>query len=145
MEYEIYEKERDEMIKKNQVYLREFKKWLSDKGLVSKTISKHIANVDFYINEYLNYYEVTEMEEGCYDLSSFLGDWFIRKCMWSTASSVKTTAASIKKFYQCMLELGHIENNSYQELVEDIKENMDGWIETVEEYNNGDFSFFDIF
>lgn len=145
MEFENYEKERDKIIKKNEIYLKEFKEWLNKKGLVSKTISKHIGNVDFYINEYLNYYEPTEMEEGCYGISSFLGDWFIRKCMWSTVSSIKTTAASIKKFYQCMLELNHIDKSSYQELLDEIKENMDDWIEIVEEYNNGDYSFFDIF
>ena len=29
-------------------------------------------------------------------LGDFLGDYFIRKCMWSTPSTVKTTAASIR-------------------------------------------------
>ena len=140
-----YEKELESMQKKNEVYLQEFQKWLKDKGLVEKTIRNHLSNVDLYINDYLNYYEITKMQEGCYSLSSFLGDWFIRKCMWSTGSTVKTTAASIKKFYQCMLELGHIEKDDYEFLYHDIKENIDDWVESVEAYNSGDDSFFDIF
>ena len=141
MGYEIYEKEKNEIVKKNEVYLNEFKKWLTDKGLVSKTIDKHLENVEFYINEYLNYYEPTEMEEGCYDLNSFLGDWFIRKCLWSTASSIKENAASIKKFYKCMVELGYVDKNVYQELVDEIKECMDEWLEAVDDYDDDCFYF----
>lgn len=140
-----YEKELESMQKKNEVYLQEFQKWLKDKGLLEKTIRNHLSNVDLYINDYLNYYEITKMQEGCYSLNGFLGDWFIRKCMWSTGSTVKTTAASIKKFYQCMLELGHIEKDDYEFLYHDIKENIDDWVESVEAYNSGDDSFFDIF
>lgn len=140
-----YEKELESMQKKNKVYLQEFQKWLKDKGLVEKTIRNHLSNVDLYINDYLNYYEITKMQEGCYSLNGFLGDWFIRKCMWSTGSTVKTTAASIKKYYQCMLELGHIEKDDYEFLYHDIKENIDDWVESVEAYNSGDDSFFDIF
>ena len=140
-----YEKEFENMQKKNEVYLQKFNKWLKDKGLVDKTIRNHLSNVDLYINDYLNYYEITKMQEGCYSLSSFLGDWFIRKCMWSTTSTIKTTAASIKKFYQCMLEYNYILEDDYKYLCLDIKENMDDWIESIEEYNNGDDSFYDLF
>ena len=63
--------------------------------------------------------------------------------MWSTPSSVKSNASSIKKFYACMLELGHIEKESYEILCELIKENMDEWLDTVDEYNSGgDFDLF---
>ena len=49
------------------------------------------------------------MEEGVTMLGDFLGDFFIRKCMWSTPATVKTTATSLKKFYKCMAEHGKIE------------------------------------
>lgn len=40
------------------------------------------------------------MENGCKDeyLSDFFGYFFIRKCMWSTPDTVKSTIASLKKF-----------------------------------------------
>ena len=143
MDYKEYLKEVKKIKKKNEKYLSEFENWLKEKNLVSKTINGHLQNVDFYINEFLNYYDASEMEEGCYRIDEFLGDWFIRKCMWSTPSSVKSNAASIKKFYACMLELGHIDKERYEILCELIKENMDEWLDTVEKYNSDDD--FDLF
>ena len=49
------------------------------------------------------------MEEGISMLDEYLGNFFIRKCMWSTPANIKTNATSIKKFYKCMLEHGKIE------------------------------------
>ena len=63
--------------------------------------------------------------------------------MWSTAGNLKTTATSIKKFYQCMLELGHIDQEHYDELQSTIKDNMDIWIEEIEEYNDDCFNDLD--
>ncbi|MBQ8682033.1 MAG: hypothetical protein IJ509_03900 [Bacilli bacterium] len=51
------------------------------KGLATKTIKQHVSNADFYINDYLNYYETIEMENGYYEIDSFLGTWFIHKCI----------------------------------------------------------------
>ncbi len=136
-----YEEQVEKNRKKNEKYINEFQKWLKKKGLAPKTIKNHVGNAELYLDDFLNYYEVTKMEDGYGMIDSFLGDWFIRKCMWSTAYSVKTTAASIKKFYQCMAELGYIEKENYQELCETIKDNMEIWIEDVEEYNSDDSYF----
>ena len=103
-----YDKKYEEVVKINEKYLVEFEKWLKEQKLSEKTIRNHVNNVDLYINDYLNYYDFNEMKQGCYDIDGFLGDWFICKCMWSTAYSVKTTAASIKKFYCCMSEFGYV-------------------------------------
>ena len=53
------------------------------------------------------------MENGCKDeyLSDFFGYFFIRKCMWSTPDTVKSTIASLKKFYRLSKE-------DYEELLE---------------------------
>ena len=60
--------------------------------------------------------------------------------MWSTASSIRSTAASIKKFYKCMNELGHVSNEDYKSLCSTIKNCMDDWIDEVNDYNNFDNS-----
>ena len=44
--------------------------------------------------------------------------------MWSTPGNIKTTAASIKKFYKSMFEHGYIEKADYNFLCSEIKENM---------------------
>ena len=133
-----YEKQMKKIQKENKKYLDEFWNWLKDKGLKEKTIRSHVSNADLYINDYLNYYELTKMEEGYSMISNFLGDWFIRKCMWSTAYSVKITAASIKKFYNCMMEKGYVSKENYDMLCFIIKDEMEEWIEEVNRYNSFD-------
>lgn len=138
-DHKDYEKELKKEQEKNAKYMDMFENWLKEKGLSPKTIRNHIGNVDTYLDYYLNYYEINEMPKGCYMLNRYLGYFFIRKCMWSTAYTTKQTAASIKKFYQCMNELNYVEDKDYKYLCEDIKENMEYWIEEVEEYNSADF------
>ena len=137
-DYKLYEINLKKNKKRNEKFLKIFENWLNEQNLVKKTIRKHLDNIDLYINDYLNYYEVTKMEEGVREAYSFLSDWFIRKCLWSSVTSVKEMAASIKKFYKCMSEKGYIENEDYQILCEEIKDNMDEFIETVIEYNDYD-------
>lgn len=137
-----YDKMMEKSIKENALYLEKFEEWLKNKKLGSKTIKKHVDNAYLYINDFLNYYDFNKMEKGCYELDNFLGDWFIRKCLWSSVSSLKATATSIKKFYQCMNELGYIKNEEYNYLCEEIKDNMEYWIETMNDYDNECFDYF---
>lgn len=138
MDYEDYVKEVSLIFDENKKYLKEFEEWLVKKELSNKTIKNHVSNVDVYINDYLNSFEPTKMNEGCYLLDGYLGDWFIRKCMWSTESSVKSTATSIKKFYECMLESSYIEKEDYDYICDEIKESLNDWVYLVKEYNSDD-------
>ena len=134
-DYELYELNLKKNNKRNEKFLKIFENWLKDQKLVNKTIKKHLNNIDLYINDYLNYYEVTPMEDGVGMVYSFLSDWFIRKCMWSSVASIKETAASIKKFYQCMSEKNYIKNEDYKFLCQEIKNNMDIFIDSFIEYD----------
>ncbi len=142
-----YEEKLKENQKRNETFIEEFKSWLKEKGLADKTIRNHVSNAELYINDYLNYEDVMEMEKGCsMELNCFLGDWFIRKCMWSSASSIKSTCSSVKKFYQCMLEKNHIKKEDYDKLCEVIKENKEDWLMDMQAYDNEDYeSFYGIF
>ena len=137
-DYELYERNLEKNNKRNEKFLKIFENWLNDQKLSKKTIVKHLSNIDLYINNYLNYYEVTNMENGVSMVYSFLNDWFIRKCMWSSVSSIKETAASIKKFYQCMSEKGYIKKEEYKFLCHEIKDNMDEFIDSFIEYDQYD-------
>lgn len=134
-----YEEKIKENIKRNKKFIKEFKKWLKGKNLSDKTIKKHVSNVEFYLDDFLNYYDITKMEDGCLMIDDFLGDWFIRKCMWSSKTSIKENAASIKKFYQCMNELGYVSDDDYKGLCFIIKEGMEYWLEELEMYDNDDY------
>ena len=133
--YKLYEQNLEKNNKRNEKFLKIFENWLNDQKLAKKTIRKHLNNIDLYINYYLNYYEVISMEDGVNMVYSFLNDWFIRKCLWSSVTSLKETAASIKKFYQCMSEKGYIRNEDYKSLCRKIKVHMDEFIDTFIKYD----------
>lgn len=123
-----YEQKRKEIRQRNAWYLKVFARELEKAELAEKTINKHLFNVDFYINEFLIQEDLLEMKDGCGILiNEFLGYFYIHKCMWSTPGNIKTTAASIKKFYKCMLDNGYVEKDAYKELCDVIKENMHEW------------------
>lgn len=133
---ENYEVRLEENKKRNEKYLKEFEEWLKGKNLAKKTIRKHLNNIDLYINDYLNYYEITKMEKGVTEAYVFFNDWFIRKCLWSSENSLKETASSIKKFYKCMCELGYISNEDYEFLNTSISNNMDEFYTSLIEIND---------
>ena len=138
-----YDKKVEENRKRNEKYIKEFESWLKEKGLVDKTIRKHLNNVDLYINNYLNYYEITKVEDGIDEVYSFLSGWFIEKCLWASKNSLKETADSIKKFYQYMSENNYVSVEDYNEMCYFIKDNMDEFLEILEEFDNG--TYYDIF
>lgn len=146
MDYEEYEKQCEIIRKDNEKYLELFEEHLVKQGLSPKTIDKHLSNIDFYINEYMLYEDAHPVEDGVSMIDMFLGYFFIRKCMWSTPSTIRSNAASLKKFYKCMLEIGKIEKEDYDYMCEDIKERMPEWLDDCEQYNDPNalnpFAFF---
>lgn len=137
MNYEEYEMQCKQQQEKNSNYLEIFERDLMETGLTHKTISNHVDNVEFYINDYLLREDPLEMQEGCGSkIDMFLGYFFIHKCMWSTPGTIKTTAASIKKFYKCMYEHGYVSKEEYNYLCTIIKENMDEWQNDCAAFNN---------
>lgn len=137
----------EKKIKENQIrnkkFMKEFEEWLKEKTLSDKTIRKHISNVDLFINDYLNYYDIETAEEGIDSVYSFLSGWFIEKCMWATPYTTKEEVASIKKFYAYMSEKGYVEKEDYKLLCEELKDSMDEILDTLEDFDNG--TYYDMF
>lgn len=136
IDYEEYEKECEAIESVNEELLSIFEKDMAESGLSGNTIRKHLSNVDFYINEFLLRGDPHSMEYGVGMIDMFLGDFFIRKCMWSTPGNIKTTATSIKKFYKCMLEHQKIQKEDYDYLCNEIKEGMEQWQADCAQYND---------
>lgn len=128
---------------RNKKFMKEFEEWLKEKSLSDKTIKKHLSNVDLFINDYLNYYDIETAEEGINSVYSFLSGWFIEKCMWATPYTTKEEAASIKKFYAYMSEKGYVEKEDYKFLCEELKDSMDEILDTLEAFDNG--TYYDMF
>ncbi len=146
MDYDDYSKACDEIRAKNSEYLNLFEQTLIEDGLKDSTIKRHLSNIDFYINDFLLYEEPLTMDYGMEKIDSFLGDFFIRKCMWSTPGNIKSTAVSIKKFYKCMMDRGIVKKSNYEFLCSEIRDRMDTWQADCAIYNDPDepnpFAFF---
>ena len=136
-EYEIKSKANEE---RNEPFLKIFREDLQKAGLSEKTIRSHMNNADFYLNVYLDRAGVLTMEEGTsgFYLSDFMGYFFIRKCMWSTPATIKSTAASLKKFYKCMLKNNKITQDQYEDVTDTIKYEIDDWQKDCAAYNDPD-------
>ena len=143
---EEYEKKCEEIRKENEKFLEIFENDLQAAGLKPRTISRHVNNVGFYLNEFLLYEDANPMPAGCLEIDNYLGYFFIRKCMWSTPATIKSTAASIKKFYKSMVDHGKLEREDYAYLCETIKARMEDWQADCEQFNDpyaeNPFAFF---
>ena len=135
-DYEQYEIECNRIRASNEKLLDDFETWLRKSNLADKTIGKHIDNIDFYINEYLLYEDAVEPQDGVHSVSMFLGYWFIRKAMWASKASIKSNAASLKKFYAFLGERGLVSQDDLAALNETIKEEMPDWLATLTRYDD---------
>lgn len=131
-----HEKEIKKIRDENNILLKDFRKWLEKDRLSEKTINNHVKNSDFFINEFLFYEDAIPACKGISRVSMFLGYWFIRKAMWASPAAIKENAASLKKFYAFLFELGKIDDKKLKELTKTIKEEMPDWIATMNRYDD---------
>jgi len=132
---EKWEADCEKIRMENEKLLEAFGEWLDAKGLKKKTLQDHIFNADFFINTYLLYYDATFASEGVHDISSFFNEWFCRKAMWASENSVKKIAASLKKFYQYLFEVGVVKERDVSELKATCRDEMPQWIEAVRQFD----------
>ena len=116
------------MQSQNKKILDDFEEYLKNAGLTSKTISKHLDNIEFFINHYLLYDEFVSPDKGYDRLNDFFSYFFPRKAMWSSANSVKENITSLKKFYKYLQELSFITNANLKEMHSIIKEEKEYWL-----------------
>ena len=64
----------------------------------------------------------------------FLADWFPRKALWASVSSVKLYFASFKKFFQLMAETGRVSPATVDDVLATLKEGLEDFLESVAEY-----------
>ena len=104
--------------------------------MAKKTIRRHCENIDFYVNHFLLHEDAGRAEEGARRVGVFLGYWFIRKAAWATQTSIKPSAASLKKFYTFMFEKGRIGQDGLDDLKTEIREDMAEGLETLARYDD---------
>ena len=133
-----YDRQVAEIQAYNAPFYEQFAAWLTASGLSERTVQSHVENVQFFADEYLTYYEPLQRvdEADAIDVSSFLSDWFLRKAMWSSPSAIRSNIASFKKFFQWMGQQGHMDADAIAEILLDLKENRDEYIEGAEAYED---------
>lgn len=139
-DYAKYEKDCEKIREENAKLLADFSDWLTAKGLSEKTVGNHCSNMDFFLNRFLLYEDAKPAETGVFEVGSFLGYWFIQKAMWASRSSIKSYAATLKKFYTFMHEKGRITQEDLDDLKAEIKEEMPEWLATLDRHDDPDIT-----
>lgn len=106
----------------NEKMLAAFKEYMiAVKGLSEKTVKRHIEHLDFYLNIYLTEYEQATPINSTDAAGNFLGDFFVRKNLMSSHTSLKQNGSALKKLYQFLYEAGEISKIDLTEINEFIR------------------------
>jgi len=135
-DYAKYQEQCEKIRQENAQLLNEFTDWLAAKGTSETTVRRHRQNMDLYLNHFLLYEDAIKAAEGSAMAGLFLGSWFIRKAMWASQSSLKSSAASLKKFYTFMVATSRVTQENLDCLTMRIKEDMHEWLEILARYND---------
>jgi site-specific recombinase XerD len=121
----------------NQPILDGFRTWLEQSGLSAKTVRAHVNNITFF-TAYLVYYEPLKKldEANSSDVRMFLANWFPRKALWASESTVKSNIASFKKFFQWMGETDRVSPQTVTDVLTTLKDGRDHFLERVANYNS---------
>ena len=137
---ETYEQRVQAIQLANQPILDGFEHWLRQAGLSEQTIKAHVDNMRFFARYLLLYaYSLRRLDEATegavYD---FLEDWFPRKALWASVSSMKLYLASFKKFFTWMGATGLVSLATVEDVRSTLKDDRNLFLRKVaEEFPNG--------
>lgn len=135
-EMDDYDKHRAELEAANLPVLHGFHQYLIDRKTGKKAACDHVDRMTFFANEFLLNYANAPLSEGYDQISSFLGDWFIRKAMWSDAGSLEENIGTFRKFYDYLLAIGHMDEARFKELASEIEGGAPVWRRHLRRYND---------
>ena len=117
---------RDRVLQPN-AYLDKFEERMKEDGLSEKTIKKHVANAEYFLNVYLPDNGLS-VSEGCYRMDDYFGFYLPQNCPWMTLTSMKENIASIRKLYQFFVAEEVVGLRDRKFLEETIVEFKDEWL-----------------
>jgi hypothetical protein len=142
IDFAQYEKDCERIRNENEKLLQGFAKHLNKSGIKEKTTRKHCLNIDSFLDYFLLYEEAVSAAKGIDMIGEYLGDFYIRKCMWSSPAQTKLTITSFKKFYAYLSTIGKVTPENLKEMNVRIKAFSADWIEAVRIYNDTDDEWF---
>lgn len=119
-------------LKENKKYFDLFEKHMRDEGLSERVINRHLKNVDFYVNHFINHYEIYDMNKGCYELDTYFGPYYSNLKPYFTKYTLNENISAIKKFYKLMHENNYVSNDDYDNLLSTIRICKDEWLDLIE-------------
>ena len=119
---EQWEKHRELLVENNEKLLKSFKEYMiAEKNLSEKTAKRHTEQLNFYLNIYLLDYEKAAPIDSGDSAGYFLGNFFVRKNLLSSQTSLKQNGSALKKLYQFLYEAGEISKNDLNDTNEFIR------------------------
>ncbi len=119
----------------NHPILESFEHWLRQAGLREQTIRDHVDNLRLFEHYLLLYaHSLRRLDEATdSEVYWFLADWFPRKALWASVSSMKVHLASFKKFFTWMGETGLVSPETVADVRSTLKEERHVFLRIVEE------------
>ena len=130
MNYGEYEKELEEFRKGNQKYMDIFQEWL-DKETETKDVFQEdlrADDLDLFLNYFLPQEECFSLEDGCRAAAMFFGVFLQTKVSGIGVSDVYRMSTTLRMFYGLMVEKGFAREEYYNEMLQDINENIERWL-----------------
>src|SRR6266496_1786141 len=119
----------------NQPILDGFEHALRQSGLREQTIKDHVDNIRFFAYYLLLYAHslrrLDEATEG--SVYDFLEDWFPRKALWASVTSMKIYLASFKKFFKWMGATGLVPPETVADVLSTLKDDRNFFLRKVAE------------
>ena len=132
---ETYEQRVQAIQLANQPILDGFETWLRQAGLSEQTIKTHVDNMRFFARYLLLYaYSLRRLDEATEgNVYDFLEDWFPRKALWASVSSMRVYLASFKKFFQWMGATGLGAPQTVEDVLATLKDSRNLFLRKVAE------------
>ncbi len=132
---DTYEQRVHAIQRANQPILDGFEHALRQSGLSEQTIKDHVDNIRFFARYLLLYaYSLRRLDEATEgNVYDFLEDWFPRKALWASVSSMKVYLASFKKFFKWMGESGLVAPQTVEDVLATLKDSRNLFLRKVAE------------
>jgi len=119
----------------NQPILDGFENALKQAGLSEQTIKAHVDNMGLFARYLLWYgYSLRRLDEATEgNVYDFLEDWFPRKALWASVSSMKVYLTSFKKFFQWMGQTGLVSAETVADVLATLKDSRTLFLRKVAE------------